>query len=552
MAITNLPEWETLQSHFDEMRHRHMRELFQADPDRFARFSLTLGDVLFDYSKNRITETTLTSLLRLAEATQVPEAIDAMFRGDTINITENRPALHVALRNRGNRPIVVDGRDVMPDVNKMLAKMRAFSEDVRAGRRRGHTGKRFTDVVNIGIGGSHLGPLMVTHALTPFVDGRLRVHFVSNVDPTAIVDTLRRVDPETTLFLVASKSFTTQETMLNAQTARRWVIEQLGDEAAIARHFVAMSTNGAAVQRFGIDENNMFEFWDWVGGRFSLWSSIGLSIALYVGPDQFDELLAGAHIADEHFRTAPLKENIPVIMALLGLWYINFFDAASHAVLPYDESLRYFNEFLQQLDMESNGKRVTAAGERIAVNTAPIVWGRPGTDGQHTFYQLLHQGTRLVPCDFLAAAQSNNPNEDQHEVLLAHCFAQTKALMEGRSAAEARHLLLEAGLSPGDAETLAPAKTFPGNQPSNTFLYKRLNPRTLGLLCALYEHKIFVQGTMWGVNSFDQMGVELGKELADTLLPVIKSGTDLDGPDSSTNGLLSTYNRWRRPPTPSI
>lgn len=545
MSVTELPAWQALVEHRQAMNDVHMRELFAADPNRFERFSLTLGDLLFDYSKNRMTAETMTLLLQLADARRLPHAIEAMFSGRKINVSENRAVLHVALRNHGNRPIVVDGEDVMPRVNAVLGKMRTFTEQVRSGAWRGYSDKPMTDVVSVGIGGSHLGPRMVTYALQPYADERLRVHYVSNVDPTDITETLRQLNPETTLFLVASKSFATQETMLNAQTARRWLVQHANDEGAVARHFVALSTNAEAVRAFGIDENNMFEFWDWVGGRFSLWSAIGLSIALYIGMDNFEAFLAGAHAADEHFRTAPLSENIPVIMGLLGVWYVNFWGADTYAVLPYDHYLRYLNDYMQQIDTESNGKRVTLTGEAVNYDTGPIVWGRPGTDGQHAFYQLLHQGTRLVPADFLVAAQSHNPADKQHEVLLSHCFAQTKALMAGRTQEETRAELAASGLSGSALEQLVAARTFPGNQPTNTFLYKQLTPATLGTLCALYEHKIYVQGALWGINSFDQMGVELGKELANAILPVLTMGGRLTDDDSSTNGLLAAYERWR-------
>lgn len=545
MSVTDLPVWNRLHQHQQMIRDLSVPTMFVQDPNRFQRFSLSLDDLIFDYSKNRITTDTMELLLDLAGAVDVSGAIEAMFRGDKLNVTENRSVLHVALRNRSNHPIFVDGVDVMPDVNAVLAKMRTFSEAVRAGKWKGYSGKAVTDVVNIGIGGSHLGPRLATDALRPYADGRIRVHYVSNVDPSAIQETLHLLDPETTLFLIASKTFTTQETMRNARAAREWLVTNAGDEGAVARHFVALSTNAEAVKAFGIDGNNMFEFWDWVGGRFSLWSAIGLSVALYLGMDHFEALLAGAHAVDEHFRTAPLEQNIPVIMALLGVWYVNFWGADTHAVLPYDHYLGYFNDYLLQLETESNGKRVTSEGNFVDVNTGPIVWGRPGTDGQHTFYQLLHQGTRPIPADFLVAARSHNPLQDQHEVLLSHCFAQSKALMEGRSVEEACRRLVESGIPPEEAQRLAPAKSFPGNQPSNTFLYKQLTPYTLGMLCALYEHKVFVQGRIWGINSFDQMGVELGKELADTLLPIVKEGSSLSGSDHSTRGLLQKYQQWR-------
>lgn len=522
-----------------------MRDLFAEDPDRFERFSLRTDELVFDYSKNILTEKTLTLLLQLAEQSGMEEAIAAMFRGDKINRSENRPVLHVALRNRSNRPIEVDGEDVMPAVNAVLAKMRRFSDEVRGGIRRGFTGEVFTDVVSIGIGGSNLGPRMVTRALAPYADGTMRVHFVSNVDPTDAVETLDRLNPATTLFLIASKSFTTQETMLNAHTARRWLLDAAGDETAVAKHFVALSTNREAVRSFGIDEDNMFVFWDWVGGRFSMWSSIGLSIALYLGMDVFESLLAGAHKADEHFRTTPLERNIPVLMGLIGVWYTNFWGADTHAVLPYDQYLDRFNDYVQQIDTESNGKRVTDAGEPVAWDTGPVVWGRHGTDGQHAFYQLIHQGTRLVPCDFLATARARNPRGEQHEVLLAHFLAQSEALMQGRSEEETRAELSSAGYTGRRLEALVAAKTFPGNKPSNSFLLKELTPETVGMIAALYEHKVFVQGVVWGINSFDQMGVELGKELAEGILPVLTGRKGLGPSNSSTKGLIDAYMDWR-------
>lgn len=546
MRITELPAWQALLVHRQEMESRTMRDLFAQDPQRFERYSLQLGDLLFDYSKNRITDQTMALLFRLARERHVPEAIEAMFAGEKLNNTEKRAVLHVALRNRANRPICVDGQDVMPGVNAVLEKMRRFVDEVRSGQRRGYTGKPFTDVVSISIGGSHLGPRMMTRALAPYADGRLRVHFVTNVDPTNVTTTLRQVPAETTLFVIASKSFTTQETMLNAATARQWLVDRLGDEKAVASHFVAVSTNTGAVRAFGIDEDNMFEFWDWVGGRFSMWSAIGLPAALYLGMDRFEEILAGAHAADEHFRTAPLERNIPVIMALLGVWYINFWGADTHAILPYDDYLAPFCDYMQQIDTESNGKSVAKDGSPVGWNTGPIVWGYPGTDAQHSFYQLLHQGTRIVPCDFFVAAQPQHPVGEHHDVLLAHCFAQSKALMEGRTKEEARAELVAAGMSPDDPhlDLLAAAKTFPGNRPSNTFLYKKLTPHTLGMLAALYEHKVFVQGTIWNINSFDQMGVELGKQLANTLLPKLNEGPVETG-DASTDGLIAAYRRWR-------
>jgi glucose-6-phosphate isomerase len=545
MSITQLPAWQALSAHQKRMEDVRMRQLFATDPERFQRFSIWFEDLLFDYSKNRITEETMSLLLDLAEQAALPEAIQAMFSGEKINTTEGRPALHVALRNRSNRPILVDGKDVMPEVNAVLAKMRVFSEAVRSGKWKGYTGLPMTDIVNIGIGGSDLGPRMVTHALTPYGHDRLRMHFVSNVDPTDITETLKHLKPETTLFLIASKTFTTQETMMNAHTARRWFLDQTRDEATVAKHFVAISTNQEAVEAFGIDSDNMFVFWDWVGGRYSLWSAIGLSIALYIGMDDFEALLTGAHKVDEHFRTMPFDQNIPVIMGLLGIWYNNFWGAESFAVLPYDEYLAYFADYLQQADMESSGKHVTKAGETVNYETGPILWGQPGTNGQHAFYQLIHQGTKLIPCDFLAAAESHNPNRDHHTVLIANFLAQTEALMKGRTFEETQAELVAQGYSGEALEMLAAAKTFEGNKPTNTFLYKKLTPETLGMLIALYEHKIFTQGAIWNINSFDQMGVELGKQLAKAILPELRDNEPVTGHDSSTNGLINAYKRMR-------
>lgn len=540
-TLTTSPAWQALARHRERMAGVHMRDLFAQDPQRFARFSLRFGDILFDYSKNRITAETMALLFDLARQAGLAEATAAMFTGQKINTTEGRAVLHVALRNRANRPIYVDGVDVMPEVNRVLAKMRDFSEAVRSAAWRGYTGRPITDVVNIGIGGSDLGPKMVVRALTPYVKPELRFHFVSNVDGTDIAETLKRVKPETTLFLVASKTFTTQETMANAGTARAWFLEQARDEAAIAKHFVALSTNTAAVTQFGIDPQNMFEFWDWVGGRYSLWSAIGLSIAIAIGFDRFEELLTGAHEADEHFRTTSFERNIPVIMGLLGVWYNNFWDAQSHAILPYDEYLALFPAYFQQGDMESNGKSVTRDGRRVDYETGPIIWGQPGTNGQHAFYQLIHQGTKLIPCDFLAPAQSHNPIGQHHTLLLANFFAQTEALMRGKTADEVRSELLRQGTPADRLELLVAAKTFEGNRPTNSFLFKKLTPRVLGTLIAFYEHKIFTQGVIWNVNSFDQMGVELGKQLANVILPELTSDAAVTTHDSSTNGLINAY-----------
>ena len=537
----DLPAWKALKEHYGEMSEVHMRDLFAQDPQRFEHFSLRFGDILLDYSKNRITLVTMAYLLELANQAGLAGKIEAMFTGEKYNNTEKRAVLHVALRNRSNRPIFVDGVDVMPEVNRVLAHMRIFSEQVRSGAWKGYTGKAITDVVNIGIGGSDLGPKMVCEALKPYGKPGLRVHFVSNVDSTDLVETLKLVDPETVLFLVASKTFTTQETMTNAHTAREWFLAAAKDEAAVSRHFAAMSTNTTEVARFGIDPQNMFEFWDWVGGRYSLWSAIGLSIALYLGMDNFEALLGGAHAVDEHFRTTPFEKNLPVIMALLGIWYNNFFGAQSHAILPYDQYLMYFPAYFQQGDMESNGKGVSRDGQRIhGYTTGPIIWGQPGTNGQHAFYQLIHQGTKLIPCDFLAAAQSHNPRGDHHPILLSNYLAQTEALMKGKTPDEARRELAAQGLSGAELEELVPHKTFPGNRPTNSFLYPKLTPAVLGSLIALYEHKIFTQGAVWDVNSFDQWGVELGKQLAKVILPELKSNALVESHDSSTNGLINS------------
>ncbi len=522
-----------------------MRDLFAADSARFDKFSLRFEDILFDYSKNRITEETVGLLLDLARQARLSDAIEAMFTGQKINVTEKRAVLHIALRNRSNRPIFVDGQDVMPEVNRVLGKMRAFSDAVRSGEWRGFTGKRITDVVNIGIGGSDLGPKMVVRALTPYVHPQMHFHFVSNVDGTDISETLARVNPETTLFLIASKTFTTQETMTNAHTARDWFLLAANDESAIEKHFVAMSTNREKVIAFGINPDNMFEFWDWVGGRYSLWSAIGLSIALAVGFERFEELLAGAHRVDEHFRTAPFERNIPVIMGLLGVWYNNFFGAETYAILPYDQTMQYFPMYFQQGDMESNGKSVTKDGQWVDYQTGPIIWGQPGTNGQHAFYQLIHQGTKLIPADFLAPARSHHPVGQHHAILIANFLAQTEALMRGKTEDEVRAELLAQGVDETDLALLVPAKTFPGNRPTNSFLFPKLTPQTLGSLIALYEHKIFTQGVIWNINSFDQMGVELGKVLAKAILPELAGDDPVTTHDSSTNGLINAFKALR-------
>ena len=543
-ALTTSSTWLALQTHQGEIAATHMRDMFETDPARFEKFNVEFNEILFDYSKNRITEETISLLLALAEEAELKTKIDAAFSGEKINNTEDRPVLHTALRNRSNHPVVVDGEDVMPAVNAVLDKMRTFVGSVRSGDWKGYTGKAITDVVNIGIGGSDLGPKMVVSALTPYTSPDLRSHFVSNVDGTDIAEVLKRVDQETTLFLIASKTFTTQETMANAQTARAWLMDAAGDDTAVARHFVALSTNEKAVVDFGIDPVNMFAFWDWVGGRYSLWSAIGTSIALAIGFDNFEKLLTGAHAVDEHFRSTPLAENIPVLMAMLGIWYNNFFGAESHAILPYDQYMMYFPMYFQQGDMESNGKSVTRQGEAVDYQTGPVIWGQPGTNGQHAFYQLIHQGTKLIPCDFLAPAQSQNPIGNHHRLLLSNFFAQPEALMRGKTADEAREELEGRAYTGEKMELLAAARTFAGNRPSNSFLFKKLTPETLGSLIALYEHKIFTQGVIWDINSFDQWGVELGKVLANAIIPELESEADVSSHDASTNALINTYKRF--------
>lgn len=538
--LTKLASWKALQQHYKKVKKLHLRDLFAEDPKRFEKFSAKFNDILLDYSKNRVTSETMKLLFQLAREAKVKKWIEKMFSGEKINFTENRAALHVALRNRSNRPIHVDGADVMPAVRAELAKMKAFCEKVRSGEWKGYSGKEMTDVVNIGIGGSDLGPLMVCEALKPY-GSKLNVHFVSNVDGTHIAETLKKINPETTLFLIASKTFTTQETMTNAQTARAWFLKAASDESAVAKHFVALSTNSQAVVKFGIDESNMFRFWDWVGGRYSLWSAIGLSIALYVGFENFEELLQGAFEMDEHFRSAPFEKNLPVILALLGIWHNNFFGAETYAILPYDQYLHRFAAYFQQGDMESNGKRVARDGKVVSHQTGQIVWGEPGTNGQHAFYQLIHQGTKLVPCDFLAPAISHNPIGEHHAILLSNFFAQTEALMKGKTEKEVRKELEAQGMKKKEIEKLLPHKVFEGNRPTNSILFKKLTPKTLGSLIAMYEHKIFVQSIIWQINAFDQWGVELGKELAKKILPELKDPKPVETHDSSTNGLINYY-----------
>ncbi|RDD47068.1 Glucose-6-phosphate isomerase [Trichoplax sp. H2] len=544
--LTELPEWKKLQEHYaDVASHTHMKALFKEDPSRFNKFSLNLdtgnGKILFDFSKNIVTEETMKLLLDLARACGTEEARKAMFTGEKINITENRAVLHIALRNRSNSPIYVDGKNVMEDVNRVLNHMKEFTEYVRSGRWKGYTGEAITDVVNIGIGGSDLGPVMATEALKPFGDGP-RVHFVSNVDGTHLAMKLANLDPAKTLFVIASKTFTTQETITNANSAKAWLLNVAKDEAAIAKHFVALSTNKAAVEKFGIDSSNMFEFWDWVGGRYSMWSAIGLSIALNIGMKNFEDFLAGAHAIDKHFTTAPLHQNVPVIMAVLGIWYNNFFNAQSHGILPYDQYMHRFAAYFQQGDMESNGKGVDRNSNRINnYSTGPIVWGEPGTNGQHAFYQLIHQGTKLIPCDFLAPIKTHNPisNGLHQQLLLANFLAQTEALMKGKTEEEARAELVESGIGGQSLEQLLPHKVFLGNRPTNSILFDMLTPATLGSLVALYEHKIFVQGVIWNINSFDQWGVELGKQLAKVIQKELVGTEPVTNHDSSTNGLIN-------------
>jgi glucose-6-phosphate isomerase len=543
--LTETAPWKALEAHHAEIRGLHMRDLFANDSERFSKFSVEFDDLVFDFSKNRVTEKTLGLLCDLADASGVRDALHAMYEGQRINWTEDRAVLHVALRNRSNSPIIVDGEDVMPRVNAVLEKMRDFSEAVRVGAWTGFTGSPITAVVNIGIGGSDLGPAMICEALGAYCDGP-RVRFVSNVDATDFVEKTRGLDPSETLFVVASKTFTTQETMTNAHTARRWLVEALGSEAAVAKHFVALSTNRDAVEAFGIDPENIFEFWDWVGGRYSSWSAIGLTVALAVGFDRFVELLEGAHAADQHVVAEPFERNIPVLMAVLGVWYRNFFKAASKAVLPYDQYLRRFPAYLQQGDMESNGKSVDRDGNSVGYATGPVIWGEPGTNGQHAFYQLIHQGTEMVPCDFIGVVNSHNPIGDHHCKLIANVFAQSEALMVGRTATEVRDELAAKGLDEEEIERLAPHRIFEGNRPSNTLMIDRLTPRALGTLIALYEHQIFVQGVVWRINSFDQWGVELGKVLAGAILDeenrlLAGEAVDLSHHDSSTQGLIERY-----------
>lgn len=543
---TNTQAWKALETHQSQLANTTIADLFKQEQNRFNDYSLSFeNQILVDFSKNKINQETLKLLRQLAKESTLDEAINAMFTGEKINRTENRAVLHTALRNRSNTPVYVDGKDVMPEVNAVLAKMSAFCDRVISGEWKGYTGKAITDVVNIGIGGSDLGPYMVTEALRPYKN-HLNMHFVSNVDGTHIAETLKKVNPETTLFLVASKTFTTQETMTNANSARDWLLAAAKDNSAVAKHFAALSTNGKAVAEFGIDTNNMFEFWDWVGGRYSLWSAIGLSIALSIGFDNFEALLSGAHEMDKHFRTAPLEKNIPATLALVGLWNTNFLGAQTEAILPYDQYLHRFAAYFQQGNMESNGKYVDRNGNVIRdYQTGPIIWGEPGTNGQHAFYQLIHQGTMLIPCDFIAPAQSHNPLGDHHSKLLSNFFAQTEALAFGKTKEEVEAEFVKAGKSLDEVKDIVPFKVFTGNKPTNSILVQKITPFVLGALIAMYEHKIFAQGVIFNIFSFDQWGVELGKQLANRILPELADKENVSSHDSSTNGLINQFKAWR-------
>jgi glucose-6-phosphate isomerase len=541
---TETSAWRRLEVQFLSLQATSMRELFEEDSERFERMHLTFEDILLDYSKNIIINETIKDLAALASEVNLQDAINAMFSGEKINRTEDRPVLHIALRNRANTSIVVNGQDVMPEVNDVLAQMKTFSEGLISGTWKGFTGKQITDIVNIGIGGSDLGPYMVTEALKPYWQN-IKPHFVSNIDGTHIVETLKRLNPETTLFVIASKTFTTQETMTNAASARAWFLERTNNAGEVAKHFVAVSTNKEEVVKFGIDPANMFVFWDWVGGRYSLWSSIGLSIACTIGFENFEKLLEGANAMDNHFRNEPFEKNIPVVLAMIGIWYNNFFGSASEAILPYDQSLHRFAAYFQQGNMESNGKSVDRDGTPVNYQTGPIIWGEPGTNGQHAFYQLIHQGTKLIPCDFIAPAMSQNALSDHHDKLLSNFFAQTEALMKGKTEGEVREELRASGMSEDLVKWHTPFRVFEGNRPSNSILFKLLTPRTLGSLIALYEHKIFVQGVVWNIFSFDQWGVELGKVLAKKILPELKSAASVTAHDSSTNGLINYFKRLK-------
>lgn len=534
--------WQRLTSLFMHMQATPLHQLFEDDPTRFEKFHIRFEDILVDYSKNIINEETITALIQLANETELADAINMMFDGHPINQTEHRSVLHVALRNRVNTPVLVNGKDVMPEVNNVLNQIKNFSDKLLSGNWKGYTGKAITDIVNIGIGGSDLGPLMVTEALKPYHQN-IKPHFVSNVDGTHLAETIKHLNPETTLFIVASKTFTTQETMTNAESAKKWFLEKTSGAGHVSKHFVAVSTNTQAVTAFGIAEENMFVFWDWVGGRYSLWSSIGLSIACTIGYENFVLLLEGAHAMDNHFRHEPFEKNIPVLLALIGIWYVNFFDASSEAILPYDQYLHRFAAYFQQGNMESNGKSVDRLGNPVIYHTGPVIWGEPGTNGQHAFYQLIHQGTKMIPCDFIAPAISHNPIGDHHQKLLSNYFAQTEALMTGKTLEEVEQELKAAGMSPDEIKKYAAFRVFAGNKPTNSILFKQLTPRTLGSLIAMYEHKIFVQGIIWNIFSFDQWGVELGKVLAKKILPELTSPDEIHTHDSSTNGLINYFKR---------
>lgn len=538
--LTQTNSWKALKAHAEKVKPLQMKDMFAADSKRFEKFSVQFNDILLDFSKNRISEETMTLLVNLFKEMHVGDWAGKMFTGEKINFTENRAVLHTALRNRSNTPVLFEGKDVMPDVNKVLAQMKDFCTKIHSGSWKGFSGKSITDVVNIGIGGSDLGPVMVTEALKPYKKN-IDVHFVSNVDGTHIAETLKKVNPETTIFIIASKTFTTQETLANAESAKAWFLKSAKDEKAVAKHFVALSTNAKSVSAFGIDTANMFEFWDWVGGRYSLWSAIGLSIALSIGFDNFEELLLGAHEMDNHFATSDWDKNLPVILALLGIWYNNFFDAHSHALLPYDQYMHRFAAYFQQGDMESNGKFVTRDGNEVDYETGPIIWGEPGTNGQHAFYQLIHQGTKLIPCDFFIPAQTQNPLGEHHKILLSNFFAQTEALMKGKTTAEAKAELEKSGVTGAELEKILPHKVFKGNRPTNSIMFKKLTPKVLGSLLAMYEHKIFVQGMIWQVNPYDQWGVELGKQLAKVIYPELENDSKINSHDSSTNGLMNWW-----------
>ena len=543
---TKTQSWKNLVDHFKEMKGVHMKDLFADDPDRFNKYSIRFNGILVDYSKNIITEDTLKLLLKLTDDVGLRDALNKMFNGESINETEDRAVLHTALRNRINTPVCVNDKNVMPEVNAVLSKMKDFSDKIITGEWKGFTDKKITDIVNIGIGGSDLGPVMVTECLRPYAKEGLEVHFVSNVDGTHITETLKQLNPETTLFLIASKTFTTQETMTNAFAAREWFLKCAKDHAYVAKHFVALSTNIEKVEEFGIDKDNMFVFWDWVGGRYSLWSAIGLSIACYIGYENYAELLQGAFEMDSHFRETPFERNIPVILALIGIWYNNFFGVQTEVILPYDQYMHRFPAYFQQGNMESNGKSVDRSGSRVDYQTGPIIWGEPGTNGQHAFYQLIHQGTKIIPADFLAPAISHNRIGEHHNILLSNFFAQTEALLNGKTKEEAIEELKKDGRSDEEIRKLYPHKVFEGNRPTNSILFSKLTPRALGSLIAMYEHKIFVQGVIWNIFSFDQWGVELGKQLAKRILPELEDDKQVDSHDSSTNGLINTFKEMRK------